>query len=392
MKIQPTASRTGLLLACPRPFSEEVDAESDLPQEPARYGSAFHQVLAACLRSKPKALLEKNAPRYAKEIDIAAKEYEVRGAAVELAGHVKSSVKVLRNWLTREKLEIVAVEVAYAVAPGIDNWTVREALPHDEDHHYDVDEGEVPGTIDLIARDANRRRLVVIDHKTGWEDEGFARPSTIPQMRTLGLVAAAEVPLGTELGIFHADRQGLPAIYAEPYEREDQRAHVHALRHALTLVGSGFMRTGPECTYCPVRSTCPAKKAEIISEGTAAVVAASVALAAEPIDPAKFGILAAPENGMTVEDRAGALYDLLKKLRALDKAGTEEIKRLVRGGAAIETREGKTLTLRKDSYETLSKKSIIDALGKVAGEKEIARLRKKGAMRETTRETLIGEK
>lgn len=388
MSVQPSASRTELLLACPRPFDPDIEAEPDEPREAARYGTAFHQILAACLRSKPgKPLLEKQPSRYNTEVDIAATEHEVRSAAAELAGHVKSSVKVFRNWLAREELEIVEVESAYAVAPGIDNWEVRAIPPHDEEHHYLVDEGEIPGTIDLIARSANRKRMVVVDHKTGWEAEGFARPSTVPQMRTLGLVAAKKVPLGTELGIFHADRQGLPAMYAEEYERDDQRTHVHELRRALVMIGSGFLRPGTHCKWCPIRSTCPAQKAELISEGTAALVSSANALAVEPLQ----GLLA-PDTGASVEVRAGALYDLLKKFRQLDKSGYEEIKRLVRGGAVIETREGGSLVLRRQTYEVLSKKSVVEALGKVKGERVLDRLRKQGAIRESTREQLVPEK
>lgn len=64
----------------------------------------------------------------------------------------------------------------------------------------------------------------------------------------------------------------------------------------------------------------------------------------------------------------------------------------MKSGAVIETREGKVLAIQTQNYETLSKKSVLEALGKVAGEKELARLRKKGAIREATREMLVGEK
>ena len=395
MSLQPSASRTALLLACPRPFDPELEADPDEAGEPARYGSAFHQVLAACLRTgvrgSQKAPLETSA-RYAKEVDRAAGAYEVKGASHELAGHVKSSVKVLRNWLEREKLEIAEVEKAHAVLPLIDNWTSREIPPHDEDHRYDVEPGEVPGTVDLIARSSHRRRVVVVDHKTGWEDKDFARPATIPQMKTLGLVA----PGGTltEVGIFHADRHGLPAIYTEPYEHSEQRAHAAELRRALAVIGSGFLRPGPHCKRCPARLTCPTQAADLLAESSVALVASANALAVEPISPTAMHVTLAeaPPNAASIEVRAGALYELLKKFRVLDKAGWEEIKRLVRGGAVIETREGKVLALQTQTYETLSKKSVIEALGKVDGEKELARLRKKGAIREATREMLMGEK
>ncbi len=390
MSLQPSASRTDLLLACPRPFDSELEADPDVPGVGARYGSAFHKILAACLRTgnrgSQKALLE-TSDRYSKEVDRAAREFDMRRAASELAGHVKSSAKVLRNWLTREKLEVVDVEEAYAVEPRSGgSWRARAIPPHDDEHHYTVNPGEIPGTVDLTARSRNRKRGVVVDHKTGWEDEGFARPSTIPQMRTLGL-ATPTPTLHTEVGIFHADRQGLPAIYVEPYEIDEQRAHADELHRALSLIGSGFLRPGPQCRYCPLRGTCPAQKAEIISESTNAVVSSAVALAVEPLQ----GLLA-PDTGKSIEEKAGALYDLLKKLRQLDEAGREEIKRLVKAGAVIETREGGSLVLKKQIYEVLSKKSVLEALGAVEGQRLLSRLRKKGAIREATREMVVPEK
>jgi hypothetical protein len=396
MGLQPSASRTALLLACPRPFDPALEADPDEPGEPARYGSAFHQVAAACLKSK-KPLETTTA--YARAVDAAARRYEVRGASAELAGHVKSSVKVLRNWLAREKLVVVEVETAYAVKPlARGGWVGRVLPPHDEDHRYAIEPGELPGTVDLIATSANRSRVVVIDHKTGSGDtDGFARPAAIPQMRTLGLTGAVEVGPkdveDVEVGIFHADRRGLPIVYVEPYDPADQATHATELHRALGQIGQGFLRPGPHCARCPARLTCPAHAADLLAEGTAALVRSANTLAVEPISPtALYVTLAEAPLSRSLEERAGALYDLLKKFRALEKAGSEEIRRLVRSGMVIETRDGGALAIQTQRYETLSKKSVIEALGKIAGEKELARLRKKGAIRETEREMLVQEK
>lgn len=382
MGLQPSASRTGLLLACPRPFHPDTPTEYDPPGEPSRYGSAFHQVIATCLRAG--ATGKDLAPgAYAKAIDAAAALYDVKRSADELAGHVRSSYKFLRSWLTREGLNVVHVEKAYAIEPFDSGAAMhREIKPHDENHRYDVRHGEIPGTVDLIVESAGREREVVIDHKTGYVDTDFALPTKIPQMRTLG-------QLGNEVGIFHADRHGLPSIYVEPFEPEEANEHVRALSQALALVGSGFMRPGPECNGCPVREGCPAHTADILAQGTAALVHAANTVMVEPVDPQ--APLVAPANGSTVASRAGALYELLKRFRALEGAASDEIKRLVRAGHIIETRGG-TLTLQEQSFETLSKKSVLEALGKVAGEKALSQLRKKGAMRETTRQVIQIEK
>lgn len=402
MSLQPSASKTGVFLLCQRPFDAETPTEPDEPGEAALYGSAFHQIIAACLRTgwrgTKKAPLETSAA-YSREVDRAAKRYDMQDARAELAGHVKSSVKVLRNWLTREKLEVVAIERAYAVHPKADGtWKTRVIEAHDENHVYDVAPDEMPGTVDLVATNDNRKRTVVMDHKTGlfedWfandESVKFARPTTVAQLRTLGLVGSS---LYGEVSIFHADRRGLPMVYSEPYEVSEQQQHAKELHGAFSRLGGGFLRPGEYCKRCPARAGCPAAAAHLLVESAAVLVEAANRVALEPIDPnALYALPTEPPPEGMIEMRAGALYDMLKRFRELEKVAVTELKRLVRAGAVIETRDGKVLKIQTQNYETLSKKSVIEALGKVEGEKELARLRKKGVIREATREMLIGEK
>lgn len=182
-------------------------------------------------------------------------------------------------------------------------------------------------------------------------------------------------------------------VYSEPYEVSDQRQHAKALHGAFSRIGGGFLRPGEYCKRCPARGGCPAAAAHLLVESATVLVEAANRVGLEPINPNALCALPTdpPPEGM-IEARAGALYDMLKRLRELDKVAVTELKRLVKAGAVIETREGKVLTIQTQTYETLSKKSVIEALGKVAGEKELARLRKKGAVREATREMLVGEK
>lgn len=399
MPLQPSASRTSLLLACPRPFDPDIETESSPGGEAADYGSAFHLVIASCLATPAKKPLERSVDLYSKAVHKAAKKYGVARAAAELAGHVKSSVKVLRNWLGREKLIVDEIERSYAVAPSANGgWGAREIPPHDEEHRYAVEPGELPGTVDLIARDTNRTRTVILDHKTGSLDQGFAQPAKLAQMKTLGLIGGAKRCEGNrstrsvvEVAIFHADRRGLPIVYAEPYETREQSRHAADLHEAFGRIGSGFMRPGEHCKWCPARDGCPARTADLLAESTAALVEGANKLAVEPLVSGPLARVA--RAGLaTVEERAGVLYELLRSFRALDEAGTVEIRRLVKEGKIIETRDGKVLAIRTEQFETLSKKSIIEALGKVAGEKELKRLRAKGAIREATREKLVAEK
>lgn len=397
MSLQPSASRTALLLACPRPFDPDLETESSPGGEAANYGTAFHHVIAECLASPAKKPLERSVDLYSKTVHKAARKYGVAGAAAELAGHVKSSAQVLRNWLGREKLEVVEIERSYAIKPeAAGGWRTREIPPHDEEHRYTVESGELPGTVDLIARDTNRTRTVVLDHKTGGLNVGFAQPAKLAQMKTLGLIGSVKRCEGNrstravvEVAIFHADRRGLPIVYAEPYESVEQRRHAADLHAAFARIGSGYMRPGSHCTYCPARDGCPARTVDLLAESTAVLVEGANKLTAAPF------LVGSPRKGageLAVEERAGVLYDLLQRFRALDKAATEEIKRLVREGKIIETRDGKVLAIRMETFETLSKKSVVDALGAIAGEKELKRLRAKGAIREATREKLVTEK
>ena len=403
MSLQPSASKTGVFLLCQRPFDANTQTEPDEPGEAALYGSAFHQIIAACLRTgrrgTRKAPLEMNATAYAREVDRAAKRYDMKDARAELAGHVKGSVKVLRNWLTREKLNVSEIERAYAIRPTVDgNWRARAVEAHDEDHVYDVEPDEMPGTVDLVAMSENRKRTVVMDHKTGlfedWfgndESVKFARPTTVAQLRTLGLIGSS---LHGEVSIFHADRRGLPMVYSEPYEISDQQQHAKELHSAFSRLGGGFLRPGEYCKRCPARAGCPASAAHLLVESAAVLIEAANKVSLEPIDPNALCALPTdpPPAGM-IEARAGALYDMLKRFRELEKAAVTELKRLVKAGAVIETRDGKVLAIQTQTYETLSKKSVIEALGKIKGEQELKRLRDKGAIREATREMLIAEK
>lgn len=403
---QPSASKTELLLLCPRPFEPSLEPAPDLPGEPALYGSAFHQIIGECLRTSSQKPLEKSA-KYTKVVDKAARQYDMRDFAAELAGHVKSSVKVLRNWLKKEGLQVLEVEKAYSIWPRQDGThTVREIAPHDTNHVYKTAPGEMPGTVDLIAANKERTRVVVVDHKTGYfeswiaQDENvkFALPRTVPQLRTLGLIVPEALKkwrarATTEVGIFHADRQGLPVVYSEAYEQDDRERHAKALHEAFGLLGKGFMRPGEYCKRCPARIGCPAQAAHALVQSSAQLLETANRLVVEPPDPKALYVLPTEdaEPGL-LETRAGALYDLIKRFTELAEHGRTELRRLVNAGAIIETRDGRTLSVRRQTYETLSKKSVIEALGREKGEKELARMRKKGLIKEAEREMLIAEK
>lgn len=391
MGLHPSASNTSLLLECQRPFADDVEVDFGTEREAARYGSAFHAIVATCL---VKPLTIKPGP-YAKVVDAAVKKWDVAHAADELAAHAKSSYKYLRNWLDREKLSVAVVEKAYAVNPR--TRKVREIPPHSEEHVYDVVSGEIPGTVDLIAVGENR--IVPLDHKTGMHDgdwyassdavSSFALPTTVRQMQTIGLMghglAATYGREGVDLAIFHADRRGLPIVYCDSFEHKAAVKHAGVLAAALDRIGDGSLRPGKWCDRCPARDTCPAKAADLLGETSLALMQGAEAVLDEPVNPKRS---LAPRGSGSIEIRASAAHALLRKIRSLEKAVSDELRALVKDGAIIETPDG-VLVLETQRFETLSKKSVIEALGKEAGERELKRLRKKGVVREATREMLV---
>ena len=395
MGLQPSASNTFLLLGCPRPFDpglmldlEEADNSSN---EPRRYGSGAHQVIATVIRHA--AFNKKAADKffassaYATAIDEATTHYGVRGTAPEMTGHVKSTYGTLRNWAENEgygalTTKEILVEKSYAIATRGKGGARVIGPPTEEDHAYEaMRPGEIPGTVDLkLVPHEARLPIVFLDHKFGSVDHGFALPAKLPQLRTLGLASEgpAEAKRAKVVGIVHADRRGLPVVYADPIEARDLAAHRKVLGAALERVGDGSLRAGSWCTHCPARIGCPAHADNLVGDAAAAIVAAG-------------GVLLRPEAsaGLSKVEKAARLYVLRKQLEPLLKAADAETRELVRAGEIIEIPGKGVLTMRKEEYETLSKTSVVEALGKLEGEKELERLRRRGVIKKATREKMV---
>ena len=260
MGLQPSASKTALLLACQRPFAEDVAADTTFATEPMRYGSAFHEVEALLLL---KVLKKAEGALYTKAVEDAAKKYDVAPHTRELVEHVRAYHAFLSAWLLRHGwTRVVEVETSYAIDPA--RLEVRKiAEPSAEEHKYaDLRVGEVAGTVDLIAEDPEGKRTLVLDHKTGFVDAGFSEPARIPQMKTLGLTVNPVAYDRIELAIGHADRQGLPNVHSDVYDPRDAGAHRKDLDVALGRIGDGSLRPNEFCPRCPAAPTCPARAAD----------------------------------------------------------------------------------------------------------------------------------
>lgn len=401
--MQPSMSWSWLLLECSYPFGREFEHIG--VGEPARYGSAFHGLIADRITTGKRPVRA--------HLEAAAKQWAVPGAVDELHEHVGAAFDILRTWLGKNEFRLdyspffekrdachLFVEEAVALKPLESG---RYVQPHDEDHRYHgLDEGEQPGTLDLAIKVSKKQRrklpLVVLDHKTGEED--FSRPLDKPQL--LSLAAATMRAEGEEeaiVGVLHARRRGLPKVYAEKVTLAELRPYERRLKDGLERIGSGWMRPGPQCHRCPARDACPGRDGEILSragEVLTGLTAAGGALSAKGLVVGDLATkaLKAPAV-MTVERKLGLLYDVVKKAEALAGRAREEIRKAIiaSGGSLLpETPSGEYLVVREFEKESLSKRGIIEAYGSRKGEEMIARLRADGAIKKTTVKQLWPEK
>jgi len=383
MKIQPSASRSALLLECSYAFSVEIEPEPG--GEPSRYGVAFHSLLAFLLLKKG------SRDGYDRVVDAAVKANRLPpSSARDLAGHARGSYQVLYAWLKGKnpwgrdflKGQKMEVEKSFALrmlGPPVGSGLpiVRKISPPSlEEHCYeDLLPGEIAGTADLILGD------LVLDHKTG-QAETFEQPAEKPQLKTLALIPLYRGGMKREewkpiAGVLHAPRLGLPEVYAD--EVEDLPTHEAALSRSLARIGDGSLRPGPWCSRCPAREVCPAQHGDLLKR-SGEIVKSSMGIK-EFLDGDDHS------RSIMGPSDIGKIHLLFHQLEALLKVGKKEIRQWVEDHPEeVAARpDGKELALVSKRYERLSKSSIIEALGKLKGEKELARLRKLGAISEDER-------
>lgn len=364
--LQPTASKTGLLIQCPRPFEKGTPLDERSSSEAAEYGTRFHRQAAQRLAQ------------------IARIEWNTWGnidAALE--AHVEKAVQELLLWMAPtgnpwgKQFHVTEVESsralaisrtlhpntsgeAYAIGAPIGHISTPTSLSEEDGaHSYDMQPGEIGGTADAILEsDDDPPFRIVLDHKTGeWEGD-FIRPAQNEQMRTLAMMWGAN-----GVAILHSVKDMPPVIYAEGIGIGQQTLHRAALRSALLHVDSGYMRPGPECARCPARGQCPAKQGEVIEAATALV---SKTLAANTL--------------AVIEFSPGRFHQMLGEMHRLQEMAKGQLKTRVRDGEVIERPDGKTLCLETKHVERISKKSILEAYGKEAGEQMLQTLRDTGAL------------
>ena len=325
--------------------------------EPARFGSAYHAVMA-------KHLSEAVSTSWKGECSKQARKYNVDDE--ELKDHFARTAPVLIRWLgdnpygvgfAKRQLEI---ETSLALKSST-RAVARVCKPHDEQHRYDAEAHELPGTLDLVSRaKTSKKHLLVIDHKTGFD---VGDPVKSPQLLSQGAAAVGVWGATGDvlLGFFHAPRGGPGTVYVDNVSQLQLDEHAERISVALARVGDGSLKPGPWCTYCPMLTTCPAH--------------------ANSLAPLK-------RNGALTRERIGAIHQALGEYDNLAKKLREELRAWVGINGEATRPDGKTVGFESRPFTELSMKSIKDKLGEVEGAKLIAKLDKLGVIRRGERPEL----
>lgn len=374
MGVQDTASKTHLLLNCPRPFAADTPIESQEAGEASRYGSALHEAAEHLLNAT-------EAP------DLTAKWSLPTESASAIAAHASQVIMLLQRWLAGENdwgcvFEVSGVERHLATrlrrVSGDIVVKTRECDFDSAEHQYDLASYEFGGTYDIQADGVQPGGLpvrAILDIKTGeedWHGGNFAEPKTIDQLMTLAVMTGANI-----VGVIHAPRGEAPEIYAVEVSQQELQAHAKKRRAAMALVESGFLRTGSQCRYCPARTGCPAKDAELLTRASALVKSVTAAPLALPVELGEFH----------------QMYQEMK--RVMGRAGDdmrERVKADIELGVYHERPDGEILQIQTSQRPNLSMASIRRALPGPAAERLIASLWKKGCIEMKPVESLVSRK
>jgi hypothetical protein len=226
-------------------------------------------------------------------------------------------------------------------------------------------------------RRGSRAWSLIVDYKTGRRGD-WSQPAKVPQMMTGALAEHGSERHGDAggdvkqvfLAVLDANRAGISTVYADEATADDRWQHQHAMTAALGRIGSGFLRTGPECDFCPARSVCPTQWKNIVEEGHAIVKATVGGLE---------GLARRDDLGPL--EKAGALHQAFSYVAKLERKVKPEIKKLVEAGQVVTRPDGQILALRPHNVERMPQKSDYEEkYGKARAEREFEKLRKRGLL------------
>ena len=157
MGIQVTASKSALLLQCPRPFEEGTEIEPSEPGEAAVWGTRVHKAL------------ERFAKNQAISLD------------AEAEAHARAMWAETQRWMKAGKWKLDSIEVPKAWR---DDGNLECVAFDEPTHTYELRDKEIGMTCDLVFKGPGGKRCV-LDYKTG-EHEDYTDPRT-PQLLTLAV-------------------------------------------------------------------------------------------------------------------------------------------------------------------------------------------------------------
>jgi hypothetical protein len=215
---------------------------------------------------------------------------------------------------------------------------------------------------------------LILDHKTG-SSKDFSSPEEDDQMKTLALIPDQAEAV---VAVLHADRRGLPQIYAGELGPVALRQHRQKLKSSLLRINDGSMNPGPWCGHCPGRGVCPTQFAELIPSAVAIV------------EGAEGVVVRSASSTLTTAAQVGKMHLLRTKMNQLLKKVDEEIHAWVREHPedVVVRPDGKVLEWVTRESESISKKNFIEVLGKVDAERAFEKLRKQGVLVKNSREEL----
>lgn len=384
MGLQKSGSNTALLLQCPFPFAEDLELPEREPDgEAARYGLAYHEIMSLVV---PNAIAGRTWGYKKGEAGYIVGDYlKKQGLPITLGAdlndHISVSVRMLVSWLKGDnvysfnflkRVEKVSVETSRAVALDLEQWRPI-ALPDREHHYADVGGAEIPMTLDLVLEGRFKSGgtwALVVDYKTGRLGD-WSEPRRVPQMRAGGLAVSAD---RTFLAVLDANRAGVPAVYTDEATTSGKRTFRKRLRVATAMVESGFLRTGPQCRWCPARPVCPAQSADLVKEGHAIVKA---------LDGKLEGL--SRRDDLSPAEKVGVLHQFFRMSHKLEEPIRKQMAAFVeeadKTGDVVVCPDGKVLGFDEREVErTPGKETYEKILGKVEAARRLESLRKEGLM------------
>lgn len=348
----PTASKTGLLLQCGRPFWTELKIPKQEVGEAAVYGTAYHLEMANLLTAMP-------------DVDGLVGGSDAQNHACRTYGPLLSWLRASTNvnWTETPK-QWVETSFLFNTDTGKARITELDLATHT---YFGHGRHEIGVTVDYAAYDPVSKTLLVLDHKTG-EDPGD--PENAPQLFTQSLALTAF--LGGKFNriiqaFHHAPRFGTAKVTAKTIGLPRVKLHHTDLTAAFAEITKHTLRPGPECGYCPARLDCP-----------------TVVSALATLDPQGPGAI--------TSDRAGQIHQALALYDDLARQLKAQLREYVQANGPVIRPDGKVVDFTTRPFSNLSMASIRRALPPEEAEALIDNLAAKGCIESGDRVELRASK